>query len=297
MIHYLQLILNLILTVQLESLTQNIPMIDKLTMATNEIEIDKLINEFESKSVQFRNNQYLRCIKLIQNHTGQHLCSVYTKPILPINEVRIELNPSKLNMTYSKLIFLLDKCIDIDSTLIQRIDHASDINMNVEEAFNTVRFKFKRKMMLYSDSFKGYLTGFYIGSKHEQIAIYDKRFQLHGRNFKPNPDHSSIVNLTRFEIRQKFQAIPYRHLKELPNLMNYDPFKNIETYELAPLKAGLITNGWKGLHSTYQELNTHNNIKRDFKKYLIASDLRKNITNNYWYNLGQFFMETRNENA
>ena len=273
-------------------------MIDKLTMATHEIDIEKLKLGFsEAISIPFRNNQYLKCFKIVREHTGQHLCTVYTKPSLPINEVRLELNPSKLSLTYSKLMLILEQSIDPDSTLIQRIDHASDISMPVEEAFNTVRFKFKRKMMFYCDSYRGELTGFYMGSKHEQILIYDKRFQLNGREFKPDTDHVSSLGLTRFEIRQKFQAIPFRHLRELPKLMSYDPFRNIETYQFEPLKAGLITSGWKGLHATYQQLNTHNNIKRDYKDYLITSDLKDNVTNNYWYNLGQFFMEKYNENA
>jgi hypothetical protein len=153
-------------------------------------------------------------------------------------------------------------------------------------------------MRSYNDYQRGCLTGFYIGSRFEQVVIYDKMFELDRRSFKKTNLDILQGSRTRYEVMQKHQKLPIRKINEIPLLLEYDPYSSIETYQLAPLLEGLISTSWKGLHNTYQELNRQNNFKRNYKNSLIPSDLKQRITNNYRHNLGQFIQgETKNENA
>lgn len=275
-------------------------MIDKLALTTDEIDLESLLAVLgDTVTTYHLSNIYQKCMKISQSETSKHLMTIYTHPRVSVaSPVRIELNPTKLLLPYPEMVRMLDKGINTEAAILQRIDHASDIEMGIEEAFNTIRFKYKRNMRCYNDYQRGCLTGFYIGSKFEQVIIYDKIFELDKRSFKKT--HLNIIqgSKTRFELMQKHQKLPIRKICDIPILLDYDPFSSIETYQLDPLLKGVISTGWKGLHNSYQELNRQNNFKRDYKNSLIPSDLKQRITNNYRHNLGQFIQgEIQNENA
>lgn len=292
-----------ILIVQLRSLTGLNPMIDKLALASDDIDIEAFKKTFGETLTSRSDNKHYHLCQVVSSRAGEHLFTACSGPKNPNPKpYRLEFNPSKLCLNYQQILKRLDVATDIDDVTIQRIDHAADFEIPISRAFETVRVKRKQKFDGY-DRGKGKrsgkgrdLTGFYIGSKNEQIVIYNKAYELRGKEFKKVSPPLPYSPLTRFEIRQLPKKMPFRLLRELPFLINYDPFEMLEVLELSydgdAYEAFHRTNKLFGMQHSYSNLNKHNNFKRDSPKHFTLSDLPLKLTAIYRGNLGQFFNES-----
>jgi hypothetical protein len=278
-------------------------MIDKLVIATSDMDFEALKRAFgETVTAKPTSNLYDFCQK-VSSKTGKHLFTAYWAPRNPnMLPFRLEFNPSKLALKFYESLKWLDNGMDIGEATIQRIDHNADYEIPVSTAFESVRWKHKRNVKGYDsdnrfwESKGGELTGFYIGSKFEQIVIYNKGYELEGRKFKAVKGFKpSFVNLTRFEVRQLTKKVPFRLLKELPFLMTYNPFSSIEALELKRTDGRFESfherNKIYGMQDSYINLNKQNNFKRDSAKHFRMSDLPQRLALIYRDNLGLYFQD------
>lgn len=273
-------------------------MIDKLALTTRDIDIDSFKAQFgETLTTKPQNNLYDVCER-VSLRSGEHLFTAYHGPRNPNMQLfRLELNPSKLGLKYCDLLKRLDTSLDIEDSSIQRLDHACDYDIPVSVAYECIRVKRKRNVRTYGQYEAGGLTGFWAGSKFEKFVIYNKGYELKGKTFKPVSESPfKFSGLTRFELRHNNKKVPYRSLKELPFLIDYDPFAGLEVLELKDeFKEGLASfrheNSLHGFQNMYMRLNKQNNFKRDSLKYFNTSDLASKLRASYRANLGQFFEE------
>lgn len=274
-------------------------MIDKLAITIDEIDSRALFSSLEGHKTIHKYNQHYEKVETTYNEDGQHLYTLSSQPTKPgANPYKLEFNPSKLEFKHIELLTRLDKALDIEAARIQRMDLAADYEIPIGQAFESIRVKYKRNMKTFGDYRSQGLTGFYAGSKDEVFAVYDKAFEQRTKAFKPTSfkkikgAHPYV--LTRFELRQKYKMIPVRTLRELPFLLAYNPFENIQGLELRdnlsqayePFKrrTALI-----GLQNVYRELNKQNNFKRDQFKHFKESDLPEVLRRIYRENLGHYF--------
>lgn len=275
-------------------------MIDKLAITMKEMDLKALRASFgETTSLASVNRLYGYC-ESIRAMDGKHLFTVYYEPYKAnMNPFKLEFNPSKLGLKYIEILKKLDSALDIKEASIQRIDHAADFDINVVDAFESVRMKHKRNVKTFGDYQAGRLTGFMNGSKNEIFTVYDKAFEQKSLTFRPTSfkrvkSFSQDLIMTRFELRQKFKKVPFKSVKDLPFLASYNPFKDIEVYNL---KAGskedigdfMRQNKLHGLQNMYQQFNKYNNFKRDYAKYFESSNLPEQLRDIYRANLGHFF--------
>ena len=271
-------------------------MIDKLAIASDDMDIECLKRAFgQTVTARPPFNLYDICHK-VSSVNGKHLFTAYESPKTSnMGLFRLELNPARLGLKYTELMTILDSGMDIDEANIQRIDHASDIEMPVLEAFETVRIKNKRNVRTHTDYEKGELTGFYIGSKFEQALIYNKACDPNGSRFRPIKDLGAFSHLTRFEVRHHTKKVPFRKLKDLPCLLKFNPYEKFEVLHLEVHDDGFESfrrqNKLHGLQNSYIRLNKHNNFRRDSRKHFHDSDLPQKLASIYKENLGHFFSE------
>lgn len=271
-------------------------MIDKLAIASDDMDIESLKKAF-GNTVTARPpfNLYDSCHK-VSSIDGSHLFTAYTGPRTPnMRLFRLELNPTRLNLKYTEMMQILSLGMDTEKAVIQRIDHASDVEMSVLEAFETVRIKHKRNVRAHTDYEKGELTGFYIGSKFEQALIYNKSCDPRGSKFKPSKDLTGFSHLTRFEVRHHSKKVPFRCLSDLPMLLKYNPYEKFEVLKFSHTDDAYDPfrrqNKLHGMQNSFIRLNKQNNFRRDSLKYFDSSTLPIKLFENYRNNLGQFFGE------
>lgn len=271
-------------------------MIDKLSLTAKDIDISSFRAQFgDTLTIKPQNNLYDVCER-VSLRSGEHLFTAYYGPRNPnMQPFKLELNPSKLGLKYHDLLTKLDKALDIEDSVIQRIDHACDYDIPVSLAYECIRVKRKRNVRTYGEYKAGGLTGFWAGSKFEKFVIYNKAYELRGKTFKPVSDSPfKFSTLTRFELRHNTKKIPYRSLKELPFLIDYDPFEGLEVMELKEEFKDEFSdfrreNRVHGFQNTFMKLNKHNNFRRDYFRYFKLSDLPSKLRSGYRANLGQFF--------
>jgi hypothetical protein len=273
-------------------------MIDKLTIASDNMDIESFKRAFgQTVTAKLPFNLYNSCHK-VSSIDGRHLFTAYTGPRTSnMRLFRLEINPSKLQLRYTDLMAIIKAGMDADEATIQRIDHASDVEMPVLQAFETVRIKHKRNVRSHTDYEKGELTGFYIGSKFEQALIYNKSCDPKGSKFRPSKEKASFSHLTRFEIRHHSKKVPYRKLKELPKLLNFNPYQRFEVLEFKYAGEGFAEfqrqNKLHGLQNSFMRLNKQNNFRRDSSKHFDSSTLPTRLTSIYRDNLSHFFGECK----
>jgi hypothetical protein len=269
-------------------------MIDKLTIASDHMDLEALKHALgPTVTAKPVFNLYDICQKVSSTH-GTHLFTAYTGPRTPnMRLFRLELNPTKLSLKYTDLMTILDNVMDISEATIQRIDHASDIEMPILEAFETIRIKHKRKVRSYNDYENGELTGFYIGSKFEQALIYNKSCPPYGTKFKSSKQLANLSHLTRFEVRHHSRKVPFRKLNELPFLQTFNPYQHFEVLKLNQEDDGFAVfrrrNRNHGMQNSFMKLNKQNNFRRDSAKYFDNSDLPGQLARGYQSNLSRFF--------
>jgi hypothetical protein len=274
-------------------------MIDKLALTAEDIDSRALIDAFKGCRSINKYNQHYDKVETAQDEDGRHLYTLSSEPTKPgANPFKLEFNPSKLDFKFPTLLRVLDSAMDISQAKIQRTDLAADYEISITRAFESLRVRHKRSFKAFSDYRSQGLTGFYAGSKDEVFAAYDKAFEQRTKAFKPT-SFKSIKGappfvLTRFELRLKYKMTPVKSIVELPFLLTFNPFRNIEAMELmyeendvyGPFKRKTALHGFQ---NAYRELNRQNNFKRDYAKHFKESDLPSKLTAIYRENLGQFF--------
>jgi hypothetical protein len=286
-----------ILIVQLESLTQLSPMIDKLSIVLNEIDVFAVKNAFGA-SIECRPlDKHYGLVQAFSDVSKGHLFTAYSRPKNRIvTNFKIELNPSKLGLNLNQLIQMLDFGMDVDKAKIMRIDHAVDFEIPVLTAFETVRVKHKRTVKgftQFTDYLNGQLTGFYIG-KVNQLAVYDKKLERRWKEVEFCLPHTSESPSTRFEMRHFKGSSEFKKIHDLRFLSDYDPFSKIEVLELKQMGDGFeafkMKNSSQGFHNSYMNLNRQNNFRRDTLRYFDVSDLPKKLASIYREKITEKFL-------
>lgn len=275
-------------------------MIDKLSLVTKDLDISSLKAQFGETVSTYRGTQQYNLCERVASKSGRHLFTVYSDPKLStINPFKIDLNPAKQELNHKTLLNLLSSSMDISEAMIQRLDHAADMEIPIMEAFETVRVKNKRKVQVFGEYKDGWLTGYYAGTKNEIFTAYDKAHEQKTLAFPPGSfkkikgaTHKGV--LTRFEIRQRYNKCPYRKLTELPFLLDYNPFKSLEVLKLKDefkdgFEAFKKQNSLHGIQNLKAHLNKHNNFRRDCSRFFESSDLPARLTAIYRANLSQYF--------
>jgi hypothetical protein len=283
-------------------MTKRLPMIDKLTFSIKEFDLKGFIQSQNNiDTYQRLHNNYLNCTQITDRGNKVNKFVIYSKPRMSnLDDFKIELNPSKLGMGFNQLCDFFGSFMDLDKTKIRRIDHAVDMQMSVEDAFTTIRFKGKQQSKKYDNFRSGNMEGFYLGGSFESLVVYDKCFERRGKRLvkisKPDQPYGM---LTRFELRQsKTCKRMVCSLKEISGLLNFKPFENIEAID----KDGAIELFGEevrhlGFHRLYSKRNSQNNFKRDYSEKIPKSNLINRLNEVYGENLSQFIHGGLDENA
>ena len=275
-------------------------MIDKLHLKTQDIvNLDKLPKiDSVHNYAQVPDAQYRKCI-VIRNGS-KHFLTIKTLPYLNnLSPTEIQLNPSNWG-SFSLIKNTLNKITNLEALKVLRIDHAVDIERPIEATFYSLRVKHKQDCTVFNENMfkRGVLTGYYLGSKSspELYCIYDKGFQLSSNGSCKRDKSHNLGTRTRIEVRQKKKKILLPNFLDLPKYQEISPFNNIEWLEMNNLMENdersqalqtLIRKD--GLTNVYQQLNNHNNFKRNYKMLMSQVSFSDELTNSYWCNLGQFF--------
>lgn len=271
-------------------------MIDKLHLKTDfKVDIAKLCAE--QKNLTWHNipdTIYKRA--LIARKEFKHILTLKTSPIWGhVTETQIQLNPNNWE-NFSHLKESLIAIAPLESMVITRIDHAVDLELPIEEVFQSFKVKYKQNGKTHHEKChkRGVLTGFYIGSGHEIFCVYDKAYQLNKKKLTPLKGQISGVK-TRIEIRHVKKKIAHTDLLTLPSYLHFPPFKNVEYLELnesnanQPKQDALRTLiGTNGLQETFLILNKQNNFKRNYSSYFNNINFKDRLNTIYWENLSHF---------
>lgn len=234
---------------------------------------------------------YKKC--LVLRRDKKHLLTIKTEPIWShVSLSQIQLNPSNWE-SYERLKIDLESFVDTDLLTIARIDSAVDLNIPVSDLFQSVRIKYKQDLTKHSEHYKkGFLTGFYMGNQPEIFCIYDKGYQLNKKKFKRDNSFPT-GELSRIEVRQTKHKVPVKEFKNLEDIINTNPFKNLQCLEVSEdnHNRGILIDilYQKGMANIYTQLNKHNNFKRDYKKWFIERDLNEEIFKKHKESLGHYF--------
>ena len=221
---------------------------------------------------------------------GKQIMTIKTQPLSEGKyPLRLEFNPTKFeNIAELERIFLNT---DIERTgEIIRIDHCSDLELDIADIYTTTRVKYKRGRRLENID---HVSGLYFGKKPEVYLLYDKAYlpkNQYSTVLKPN---KSIPrgSLVRLEVRQYDKKTPINHLTEIPNLLNQNPFEKLISVEFADSEKGKSLeqmcreHGFGRVHSL---LNRSNNFNKTYQKFLKPISLQDNFLESYQKSLKQF---------
>jgi hypothetical protein len=271
-------------------------MIDKLTLTSGDMDFEALKRAFgETSTTRLLNKHYGFC-QCVSTKKGKHLFTAYAAPKNSlVSPYRLELNPAKLGINYWVLMDIMGRGMNIKDARIKRIDHFADHEINVIDAYETIRLKHKRAAKGYrdmTDYLNGELTGFSIGSATEQMVIYNKTFEARWRKGEVPLGLTGHPSLTRFEMRHTKKKLPCTSLVDIPSLQFFDPFSSLEMLELKskgnefePFRSKSRRHG---LHSTFKALNKHNNFKRDVAKFFSVMSLPSYLSQQYKKGINEF---------
>lgn len=273
-------------------------MFDKLIVNSNSEIMDNNLREvFGCQNIATIPDAIYRSVKTLKNGEN-HLLTIKTNPVWShTKKTKIELNPVSWE-SFNELNSQLSQVIDPDSLNIVRIDHCVDIDETVQFLFEGLRMKYKQNSSSHFEveGNREGITGFYIGREPELLCVYDKAYEITKRKKLKKLRGEIIGQKTRIELRQSGRAVPVKEYTGLKKYLEIDPFGKVEFLILDAVKAedtrirmleALI--GKNGLTNTYNQLNKHNNFKRNFKKVFKGSTITDQMKELYWNNLGQFF--------
>ena len=227
--------------------------IDKIILSSNlGLEIDKI----GLKPIKFKEGWFY---EISIDNNKLYLSQGYTVG------KKIHINPSSFhswNDCFNFLKMFLKE--SINNYEIYRLDLALDYPIPLEHFLKS--FDVTRKKSSWEYFEKGTKkTGVRIGKRPEVISIYDKTKR-----------HNLNSPWTRIEIQLYKQRAPVRSIEDLPKLLlsnNFDPFKNIELFNLQIKKENSKQSNefeilWKyhGFYHARRELSTNNNFKRDYSQ-------------------------------
>jgi hypothetical protein len=216
----------------------------------------------------------------------RQLLAVHTEPKLGgVSPLKIEVNPSRLE-SLDNLTELISLVCSPEDMRISRIDHCVDVLIDVRTIHQSLIFSRKKSREVYKQGHT--LTGFYLGTFPERLAVYDKALEQ---------GEASVCS--RVELRQYGEKVPIRFYSDLKKLIHYKPFERLQFREVndsppqsvreatrrAILRESIEAYGAQG---AYKVLNRHSNFRRDFDSLLGQSTNIPNLDAVYLKNIQQF---------
>ncbi len=269
-------------------------MFDKMHLKTAENFNEDRLSKLGFRSIP-GDGQYKRR-HLLEASNGQSL-TLKTCPYYSNAQNSIELNPSRFT-SWQDVKLIMSEFVDLNSCLIDRLDHAVDIETPFERVREVIRIKRKQTIERFKEfehSKSKIHTGIKAGEKPEIFCIYDKGLQVTNRfKFKSIPGARRGV-LTRFEVRHYANRVPFSKLSQIENYLEINPFEKIESYELRSdieasdkvlrLRRDIQLVGFDGI---YHELNGSGNFNRTWGKYFEKKPLDNELREIYQSNCRKF---------
>lgn len=223
---------------------------------------------------------------------GKQLMTIKTQPLSDDKyPLRIEFNPSKFeNITELEKLFLNTDIVN--EAEIIRIDHCSDLNLNIADIYTTTRVKFKRGRRIEN---LDHVSGLYFGKRPEVYLLYDKAYQPKNNyqtTLKPNRDIPR-GSLVRLEVRQFDKKTPINHLSEIPKLLEHNPFKKLITVKFSDTSKGQSLEHMcreHGFGRVHKFLNGSNNFNKTYQKHLKPTEIQFDFLKKYYEGIEQFLI-------
>mgnify|MGYP003329577246 CR=1 FL=1 len=276
-------------------------MIDKLALTTHEVlapdYVAKQLRGLYSSVQETGSKYHLRVQSYRTTHENDddaQLIAIHSAPRhSSISPTKIEVNPTRFG-SFTALKNLIQRLVDPLGCTITRLDHAVDLPIQIEAIQATLIWPRKQDREVYKSR---KLTGFYLGKPPEQLAVYDRARKL-----------GTAGPLTRLELRQYRDRLPFRAFGDLPRLIEQRPFGKIlwlnldrdheclgtrQTNSLKQLQ-GMVSH--YGAHQAFKLMNEHSNFRRNFSAQLERPTTIPNPDELYARNIERFFAEVPNAN-
>jgi hypothetical protein len=264
-------------------------MIDKLSLTSpNSIDLDVTWQKLKGLYSEHKStaSKYHHKI-LVMYKEGEHLLSLHTQPkFYNINETKIELNPSRFK-GYADLTALLSEIEEPSNLRVSRIDHCVDVPVPIKAIASSLICSRKKRRRDYANGID--LSTFYLGAYPEMICVYDKARQAKLEGV-----------LTRVEVRQHAEKVPFSNYEALPQLLDYNPFKSFQFSKVKALdeipakkqdKAKFLQSVFneETAQAAFKKLNKCSNFKRDFADLLETSTQIPDLLGLYRQQIQKFF--------
>jgi len=216
-------------------------------------------------------------------------------------------NPNRLGLSF--LFLLLDNIFIYNSHKdfkITRMDFNVDIPIPVKRIRDSVYISRKRNFFQYvrdfyaNDYIKQY--NFSIGKRPEKFTAYDKIKEIRHRRFQADIDEKTIYEeqfgfdeITRLEFKRNGDKLPFRYLSELSQLKNYDPWENLNFYNVKDMlyeRCRIFkrkVNTW-GMQKAIK-LMGKDYTRSSFMKYLVEDTNLKELVHESYYSFLDLFLD------